>query len=76
MRPIVMWRYRVSVSAMSETPIPLSAEMDDQGYWVVTWSLRAGLRAPVTCAKVGITRSEAIDLTRAALPAVPRRWDR
>lgn len=61
---------------MKGDPIPLDVEMDDQGYWVVTWSLRPGLRAPVTCARVGITRSEAIDLTRAALPPAPRHWER
>lgn len=76
MRPTGILRHRVSVSGMGETPIPLTVEMDDQGYWVVTWSLRAGLRAAVTCARVGISRSEAIDLTRLALPAVPRQWDR
>lgn len=69
-------RHRESVSAMDETPIPLSVIMDDLGYWVVTWSLRAGLRVEVTCARVGISRSEAIDLTRLALPAVPRHWER
>lgn len=44
--------------------ILLSAEMTDQGYWLVTWSLRAGLRLPITCTKVGISRSGAIEAAK------------
>jgi len=40
--------------------IVLSVEMTDQGYWLVTWSLRAGLRLPIVACRVGISRSEAI----------------
>ena len=52
-------------------PIALSAEMGDYGYWVVTWSVAPGYRVPVTCARVGISRSEAVELTRTALPFLP-----
>lgn len=48
---------------MPDEPIPLSAEMTDQGYWRVTWSIRPGLRLPVTACRVGISRSEAIEDT-------------
>lgn len=50
-------------------PIVLSVEMTDQGYWRVTWSLRAGLRLAVVACKVGIGRSEAVEVTAEALPA-------
>lgn len=50
-------------------PVLLSCEMNKYGYWVATWSLRAGLRLPVTVAKVGISRSEAQLLSAGALPA-------
>ncbi len=49
-------------------PIVLSCEMGDQGYWLVTWSVAPGLRAAVTACRVGISRSEAIEATRQALP--------
>jgi hypothetical protein len=45
------------------SPIVLSAEMTDQGYWRVTWSLRAGLRLEVTATRVGISRSDAVEAT-------------
>lgn len=48
-------------------PVLLSAEMNDLGYWVVTWSVAPGLRLPVTCTRVGISRSEAISDASAAL---------
>lgn len=44
-------------------PIALDAEMSDQGYWRVTWSVAPGLRAAVYACKVGISRSEAIEAT-------------
>jgi hypothetical protein len=44
-------------------PLVLSAEMTDQGYWRVTWSLRPGLRLEVTATKVGISRSDAVEAT-------------
>lgn len=51
-------------------PILVSAEMNDLGYWVVTWSVAPGLRLPVTCTIVGISRSEAVESTGAALVAI------
>jgi hypothetical protein len=48
-------------------PVLLSAEMNDYGYWVVTWSVRPALRLPVTCTRVGISRSEAVEATRGIL---------
>ena len=44
--------------------------MNAYGYWVVTWSVAPGLRLPVTCTRVGISRSEAIESTREALGAI------
>lgn len=41
-------------------PIPLSCDMNDYGYWVVVWSAAPGYRLAVTCARVGISRSEAV----------------
>lgn len=41
-------------------PIPLSCEMNEYGYWVVVWSAEPGYRLAVTCARVGISRSEAV----------------
>lgn len=53
-------------------PIPLSSEMNYLGYWVVTWSVRPGLRLPVTACRVGISRSEAVEETRPALGVLYR----
>lgn len=41
-------------------PIVLSCEMNQYGYWVVTWSAEPGYRLSVTCARVGISRPEAV----------------
>lgn len=41
-------------------PIVLSVEMNQYGYWVVVWSAEPGYRLAVTCARVGISRSEAV----------------
>ena len=41
-------------------PIVLSTEMNQYGYWVVTVSAAPGYRLAVTCARVGISRSEAV----------------
>lgn len=41
-------------------PIVLSCEMNIYGYWVVVWSAAPGYRLAVTCARVGISRSEAV----------------
>jgi len=49
------------------SPVLLSAEMNDQGYWVVTWSVAPGLRLPITACRVGISRSDAVGDTRTAL---------
>jgi len=49
------------------TAVFLSAEMTSQGYWRVTWSAAPGYRLPLTCAKVGISRPEAIQATLAML---------
>ncbi len=48
-------------------PVLLSAEMGPYGYWVVTWSVAPALRLPVTCTRVGISRSEAVEDSRVAL---------
>jgi len=53
-------------------PIPLSAEMGPLGYWIVVWSVAPGLRLPVTCVRVGISRSEAVDDSRDSLGLVYR----
>ncbi len=53
-------------------PVLLSAEMGPYGYWVVTWSAAPGLRLPVTCTRVGISRSEAVEDSRASLEAIYR----
>lgn len=53
-------------------PVLLSCEMNEYGYWVAVWSVAPGLRLPVTCTRVGISRSEAVDDSRAVLPAVYR----
>lgn len=54
-------------------PIVLSCEMNIYGYWVVTWSAEPGYRLSVTCARVGISRSEAIveSSTVLGLPPAP-----
>lgn len=49
------------------TPIVLSCEMTSLGYWRVTWSAEPGVRFPWTSARVGISRSEAIADSTAAL---------
>jgi hypothetical protein len=46
--------------------------MNGQGYWVVTWSVAPGLRLPVTCTRVGISRSEAVEDSRTALGVLYR----
>ena len=46
--------------ANTSFPVLLSAEINRYGYWVVIWSVRPGLHMPVTCTKVGISRSEAV----------------
>jgi len=51
-------------------PVFLSAEMTDQGYWRVTFSVAPGLRLPVTLTRIGITRSEAIALAQSIIPDV------
>lgn len=56
----------------SYVPVMLSAEMNAQGYWVVTWSVAPGLRLPVTSCRVGISRSEAVESTGSILGAVWR----
>lgn len=53
-------------------PVMLSAEMNLLGYWVVTWSVAPGLRLPVTCTRVGISRSEAVEDSRTALEELCR----
>ena len=55
--------------------IPLKTEMTDQGYWRVTWSVRPGLCLPVTCCKVGISRSEALEATAVTLAALGYRLE-
>lgn len=55
-------------------PIVLSCEMNQYGYWVVTWSAEPGYRLAVTCARVGISRSEAMlesSIVLAGAPATP-----
>ena len=54
----------------------LSVEMNQYGYWVVEWSLQAGLRVKVTCTRVGISRSEAVEDSRKALPSLPPAMER
>lgn len=41
-------------------PIVLSAVMGKYGYWSVTLSAAPGVYITITCARVGISRSEAI----------------
>lgn len=50
-------------------PVLLSCEMNRYGYWVAIWSLAPGLRMAVTVTRVGISRSEAQELSAGALPA-------
>lgn len=60
----------------SDSPIVLSVEMTDQGYWRVTWSLRPGLRLPVTACRVGISRLQAIEATTPVALAYAARQER
>lgn len=53
-------------------PIVLSADMSDQGYWLVTWSVAPGLRAFIYACRVGISRSEAIADTAEVAGALAR----
>jgi hypothetical protein len=51
------------------TPIVLSCEMNQYGYWQVTLSAAPGYRMAWTSARVGIGRSEAISDSLVALGA-------
>lgn len=52
-------------------PIVLSCEMNPYGYWVVIWSAEPGFRIAVTCARVGISRSEAVFESSTVLRLAP-----
>jgi hypothetical protein len=52
-------------------PIVLSAEMNKYGLWVVTWSAAPGFRLSVTCARLGISRSEAVFESSTVLAMTP-----
>lgn len=52
-------------------PILVSVEMNQYGYWTVTWSPEPALRFPVTVCQTGISREEAVSLARAVLDHTP-----
>jgi hypothetical protein len=52
-------------------PIVLSCEMNKYGLWVVVWSAAPGYRLAVTCARVGISRSEAVFESSTVLAMAP-----
>lgn len=47
---------------MAYEPIVISVEMSQYGYWIVTLSIKPGLRMPVMICKVGITTKDAVQL--------------
>lgn len=60
-------RGRPAQLASMYRPIVLGAEINAYGLWVVTLSVAPGLRLPVTCCRLGVSRSEAIAAALAAL---------
>ena len=56
--------------ANTRFPVLLSCEVNRYGYWVAVWSVQPGVRMPLTCARVGISRSEAV-LATASMAGLP-----
>jgi hypothetical protein len=52
-------------------PIALDVTMSQYGYWVVTYSIKPGLRMSVMICKIGITQQEATALGLASVAATP-----
>lgn len=49
--------------------VMLSVEMNDYGYWVVTYSVAPGVYLPVTVCETGITSTEAVTRASATVTA-------
>lgn len=54
---------------MAYEPIVISVEMSQYGYWIVTLSIKPGLRMPVMICRVGITSTQAADFAMATAAA-------
>lgn len=54
-------------------PVVLSTRQSQYGYWVVTVSTAPGLRAEITCCRLGLTRDDAQTAALAVTPFLPER---